>query len=734
MPAMRAWKLTAVCLCALACSDDEVARRASGPPHDAEVPGADVGAARSNPLLPRVDNETCALPDAPPLGEMDIEEAYAALDFERPVWFGYAPGEPDRRYVVEQGGRIRAFDARPDVARADVFLERPVSRDGNEEGLLGLAFHPRYAENGRLYVYYSASRPRRSVLSEYRRDPADPRRALPDSERVLLEIPQPFSNHNGGDLRFGPDGFLYVSMGDGGSAGDPQGNGQKLSTLLGKILRLDVDREDALCDTPYGIPEDNPFAEDRCRGDERRPEIWAWGLRNPWRMSFDRETGELWAGDVGQDKLEEIDIIRGGLNYGWREVEGTRCYLSTCEPARYEAPVHTYGRDEGTSITGGFVYRGAALPELRGAYVFGDYGSKRIWALTRDGDTWDRTLLANTGMRIVSFGEEPDGEILAVTFDGSRSLLRLRRRGGAQAIPIPEKLSETGCFVDAPRQIPAPGVIPFSVNSPLWSDGADKRRWFALPPGGKAIYRAAGGWDFPEGALLIKSFALGGKLLETRMLRRSFDGWRGYTWRWNEAQDEAMLLAGAETMTLPDGAVWDLPSPAQCDECHTSASGGALGPTTAQLNRETPYRGGSFSQLAALEGAGYVDLPGPPETLPKAPAPDDPDASLEARARALLDANCAGCHRPDGAANAQIDLRLETPLARTGLCDVPPDQGDLGIADARLIAPGAPDRSVLLQRMFIRGEGQMPPLATRVVDGHGAALVGAWIQAMQGCP
>ncbi|MCA9542218.1 MAG: PQQ-dependent sugar dehydrogenase, partial [Myxococcales bacterium] len=244
--------------------------------------GLDAGQEGPGPLAPRVENTTCHLPPAPPLGALRVTPAWPNIVMQRPLWFGTAPGQDDLRYVVEQAGRILVFEAENPPA-AEVFLQVGVSRNNNEEGLLGLAFHPDYAENGRFFVYFSASNPRRSIIAEMRRDPNNPRRADAASQRILLEVDQPFGNHNGGDLRFGPDGYLYITLGDGGSGGDPYGNGQQPDTLLGSILRIDVDRQDAACGLPYGIPADNPFAAERCqpgREPAGAPEVWAWGLRN----------------------------------------------------------------------------------------------------------------------------------------------------------------------------------------------------------------------------------------------------------------------------------------------------------------------------------------------------------------------------------------------------------------------------------------------------------------------
>ncbi len=332
----------------------------------------------------------------------------------RPVHVAELPDGSGTLAVVEQAGRILSF--RRGAPRAEGVLldhQRAVSRSGNEEGLLSVAFHPRFAEQPYLYVYYAAAAPRRTVVARFRFD--TPRRAAdPGSERVLLEVDQPYSNHKGGQLAFGPDGFLYVGLGDGGSGGDPHENGQNRGVLLGKILRIDVDREQP--PLRYAIPPDNPFVGQA----GARAEIWAYGLRNPWRFSFDRQTGALYAGDVGQDAWEEIDRIVKGGNFGWNLLEGTHCYkTSPCSAVGLEPPIAEYSHGEGRSVTGGFVYRGAALAGLQGRYIFGDYTSGTVWTLPTDrpGLQKPERLLA-THHSISSFGEDAAGELYLVDLDG----------------------------------------------------------------------------------------------------------------------------------------------------------------------------------------------------------------------------------------------------------------------------------------------------------------------------
>ena len=349
-----------------------------------------------------------------PGGALRLDEAFSNLRFTRPVDF-QAPGDGSGRvFVVEQAGIIKAFENRPDIGSADIFLDiRSRVRDqGNEEGLLGLAFHPNFASNGYFYVDYTASNPRRTVVARYRADPNDPARALTDSETVILEVRQPYGNHNGGQVAFGPDGYLYVALGDGGSGGDPHDHGENLATLLGSIVRIDVDGG-----APYAIPPDNPFAGNN---NGYREEIYAYGLRNPWRISFDPATGRLWAADVGQNMYEEVNIIEKGENYGWDVMEGLHCYepRTGCNQAGLTLPVWEYSHDLGISITGGYVYRGPSAPSLSGRYLFADYGTGRIWALAWDGARAQVEEIMDTNLSISSFGVDAKQELYALAFDG----------------------------------------------------------------------------------------------------------------------------------------------------------------------------------------------------------------------------------------------------------------------------------------------------------------------------
>jgi glucose/arabinose dehydrogenase len=350
-----------------------------------------------------------------------LEVAFPGLSFSRPVDLQDPGDDSGRLFVVEQAGVIRVFPNSPGASSADVFLDihALVDDTGNEEGLLGLAFHPDFGNNGFFYVNYTASEPDRTVIARYRTDPRQPGRADPASAVEILSFEQPFSNHNGGQLAFGPDGYLYIAVGDGGSGGDPLGHAQNRATLLGSLLRIDVDSPAG--GRPYGIPPDNPYA-----GNTQgwREEIFAYGLRNPWRFSFDPPTGRLWAADVGQNAYEEIDLIVAGGNYGWNLMEGDHCYLeANCDSTGLIPPVWEYDHSQGQSVTGGHVVRGSST--LGGAYVYADFVSGRIWALRLDGQGRPANeLLLDSGLNISSFGMDAAGGLYLCAFDGRIYLLR----------------------------------------------------------------------------------------------------------------------------------------------------------------------------------------------------------------------------------------------------------------------------------------------------------------------
>jgi uncharacterized repeat protein (TIGR03806 family) len=611
----------------------------------------------------------------------------------------------------------------------------------SEGGLLGLAFAPDFATSGVAYVYYTRRRAdgtgMQSALSRFK-SPDGGLTLDPGSEEVLLTVEQPFNNHNGGGIHFGPDGYLYLGLGDGGSGGDPQNNAQTTTNLLGTFIRIDVS-----AGGHYTIPADNPFAGNpRCTtgiGTTDCPEIHAWGLRNPWRWSFDRATGVLWAGDVGERAREEIDIIARSGNYGWRFREGTLCHNppDDCPTAGLTEPVIDYDRALGGSVTGGYVYRGELLASLAGRYIFGDFVSGRIWVLQANEDGgFDMVELATTGLSISTFGEANDGELYVVDIAGG-GLYQLQPPGSAAADTIPERLSDTGCVDPADPALPAAGLIPYAPAAPFWSDGTGKERWLAVPDGTDITVAADGEFGFPPGSVLVKHFRLDGRLVETRLFMRHPDGsWAGYTWGWNAAGTEAFRITGGATVEI-GSQVLHIPSEAECMQCHTAAAGRTLGLEVAQLNHELDYpqTGRVANQLVTLDAIGLLSPPlgSAPDELPALPDPFG-TAPLAERARAYLHSNCAGCHRAGGPTSSDMDWRYDLPLADTGSCDVPgTTSATLDVQDARIVAPGDQQRSLAWLRMGRRDAHAMPPVGSRLSDDAGLALIGAWIDGLAGC-
>lgn len=348
-----------------------------------------------------------------------LKNAFKNLSFDNPVDLQHAGDGTNRIFVVSQKGLIYVFKNAPSVKSAKIFLDiRDKVKYGGELGLLGLAFHPDYKNNGYFYVNYTTSDPLRSIIARYTVHSKNRNSANKKSEHILFQLNQPYSNHNGGQLAFGPDGYLYIAFGDGGSGGDPHNNGQSKSSFLGKILRIDVNC--ASDSKNYCIPSENPFTGNT---QGYKEEIYAYGLRNPWRFCFDPVTGWMWAGDVGQNSWEEIDIIEKGENYGWRIMEGNHCYnpSSDCDTSGLTLPIWEYGHDEhgNCSITGGYVYRGTKHSELYGKYIYGDYCSGRIWALSYDGtNTSTNTLLLTTDIEISSFGIDKKNELYICDLNG----------------------------------------------------------------------------------------------------------------------------------------------------------------------------------------------------------------------------------------------------------------------------------------------------------------------------
>jgi putative heme-binding domain-containing protein len=724
---------------------------------------------------PWTTSKVVGSPDPPP--PFKAVRVFPNVKFHHPLLIARCPGT-DRLFIGEQEGYLYSVANTPDATK-DLFFDLrrevktidklPGAKDIGE--LYGLVFHPKFQQNRYCYVCYTL-RPKQpkgerfadgSRVSRFKVSDADPPRIDPASEEIVITFVG--GGHNGGDLHFGHDGMLYISTGDAASPNppDPLNTGQDCSDLLSSVLRIDVDRKDP--GKNYAVPPDNPFVGMK----DVRPEIWAYGFRNPWRMSFDRQTGDLWLGDVGWELWEMVHKIEKGGNYGWSIMEGPQPIKPTqkpgptpIRPAMIELP-HTIA----CSVTGGYVYRGKKFPELVGAYVFGDWETRRIWAARFEGDrVKEMPEIVKLGIRMSAFGEDNDGEIYFVEYDHGTVHTLARNDSAGKNSNFPTKLSDTGLFKDAKKHEPADGVFPFSPNARQWQDGATAE-WLVALPGTASVSlfekpRPLPGqvfWhdfkmQFPPGAVLAKTISLdvipsGKRRVETQLLHYDGEDWRGYTYAWRNDQTDADLVhsEGAEKVfevpapTLPHGRreqVWTFHSRTQCLSCHNSWAEYALGFSPAQLNG--PGQGKGPNQLARLNQEGYIrrvskdDKPLPPfdeTTATKEPAlvnPHDPDRPEDKRARSYLHANCAHCHRfGGGGGQVVLELDYSKPLKEMGIFDVPPRQGDFGISDARIMAPGFPWQSVLFYRMAKVGRGRMPHLGSEWPDLDGLRVVGSWI-------
>ncbi len=677
----------------------------------------------------RLSNKTCLAPSDPG-GRILLQKAYGP--FSRPL------AMIERRdrglvYVAEMAGRVKAVDTATGNVITVIDL---VGKVGTffDQGLLGLAFHP-----SKPYAYVTVERDADATTLKdlpYRAEilrfdvSADGRTFDPASEKLILRIDRPTTDHYPGNLVFGPaDGYLYIGVGDGGQYADIPANVKyDPNLLLGSILRIDVD---ATGPAPYAIPKDNPFV-----GGDARPEIWAEGFRNPWRFTFDRQTGEMWGGDVGQVSVEEVDKIDKGKNYGWPMFEGNACFkpATNCDPTGLTAPAFAYPHTEGTCVTGGYVYRGKALPDLIGKYVFGDYTTGRIYSLEGTPGQMKPTLL-NTGGRkpsISAFGEDADGELYAVDWETGNIYALVSGDSMDDGDPgLPALLSQTGCVEPTNPKLPASGLVPYDVNVPLWSDGADKSRFVAVPDDAQIHVEDDGDFSLPAGSVVMKTFSRGGRNIETRLLFHHPTGdWSGASYEWNDDQTDATLLTGAKTKVYPDGKVWEFPSPSQCFVCHKDASHITLGLETLQMNRDFGYAPDRrANQLSTLSAVGYFDKAIDPFAAPKLPEQDG-IAPVEDRARAYLHANCSMCHRKDAGTGVRMDLRYGMPFSAVEGC-APSSFTDS--VNAKIIVPGDPQSSALYRRMAARDGYQMPPLATYIPDGAAAAVLSSWITSLKTC-
>lgn len=689
------------------------------------------------------------------------ENAFPKIRFFEPLSVGVVPGH-NRFGVATRPGKIYTFEIRPDATEPQLLLDVG-------HVVYGLVFHPDFAKNGYFYVMNVDEKNKTATkgnrISRFQVNPNGPLVSDKKTEKVILEWPD--GGHNGGCLRFGPDGYLYIATGDGSGIADGLQTGQKIDDLFASILRIDVDHDEA--GKGYAIPKDNPFVGTA----GARGEIWAYGLRQAWKFSFDDQK-RLWAGEVGQDLWEMIYLIQRGGNYGWSVREGRHPFRPERPkgPTEFVDPIIEHSHSDFRSITGGYIYHSNRLPELKNAYIYGDYDTGKLWSLRVDGKkVVENKQLTDTQIRIVEFAQDPAGDVYLVDFAGGGFHRIVTAPPQKETRPFPLKLSQTGLFESTKDHTPAKGLIPYSVNAPLWSDAAEKDRFIAIPGDSKiefdsVIYPhgpdyADRGWRFPDGTVLVKTFSIdteqgnpaSRKRLETRLLHyRKMPGnddeygaqlWSGYTYVWNADQTDADLLESKgldRTLTIDDASapgghreqVWRFPSRAECALCHNMAAKYALGVTTLQMNKPHDYDGQSANQLAVLDQLGLFQnkLPAAPDTLPSLADYRDETGDLQLRARSYLHSNCAHCHRKWGGGNAEFELQASIPISQTLTVNTRPGQGTFNLKDPKILVPGEPDRSLILERMRITGLGRMPHIASKMVDDESVGLISDWIASL----
>lgn len=770
------------------------------------VPHANSGAnvtlvAASQPVVPKAGFTQLPL-RAGQFVPFSCEDAFDGLRFWDPLYVTPLPDGSGRLAVVERRGTIQLIShANGTFAKEtllDITARVHLSPNEAEEGLLGLAFHPEFAaaaspHRGELFAYYVArgATPGTSTnrLSRFRTVADRLDRADPESERVLIDQPQQVQAHNGGSLLFGPDGFLYLSLGD-DALYPPNPNTQTIyRNLFSGILRLDVDCRGGAASHPpprqpregqtagYFIPRDNPFVG----VPDALEEFYAIGLRNPWRMAFDRATDLLYASDVGGLLREEVNLIAPGSNCCWNYAEGTvrlgadepdpdgspttSAHKSTPQrgkPLGVETwPLFEYPRDAAhRCIIGGHVYRGKQFPELVGRYVYADQ-SGRIYALEitdggrRAGANRLIAVLPEPGIGISSLGEDADGELYFCSIGDLASetgrVFRLRHNRESERDHLPPTLAETGLFANWQTLEPQPFLMPFAVKVPFWSDGADKRRWVALPAGERIDVDPHGQLRFPPGTVFVKHFdlatdrranaAAAPRPLETRILVCDDQGGvYGATYRWSSDRREARLVTFNEIESIPilqaDGMqteqTWTYPGRFECAMCHNAASGNVLGFSLRQLDHVARgnEHGNREPELDRLIRHGFVsDMARRihPTLLGSLSALDVVSAPLEHRVRSYLDANCSSCHNPN-TRFAAFDARIQRGLGEQGIVDgVAYHHSDRG-PDVRIVRPGSIELSMIYHRLSTDDPSlRMPPLGSTVVDGQGVALVIEWI-------
>jgi len=686
------------------------------------------------------------------------ERVFSKLTFNNPVEFVPLPGS-GRLIVAELSGKLLAFQNSPDVADTELVIDLKALYP-DLTAVYGLAFHPDFANNNYCYIAYvlKSGVADGTRVARFTFQSTDPPIIDARSETPIIDWLA--GGHNGACLQFGTDGKLFISAGDGAGPFPPDRlkSGQDVGNLLSTVMRIDVDRPSA--GRNYSIPDDNPFVE----LDGARPEIWSYGYRNPWKMSVDPQTGDLWVADVGWELWEMVYRVEKGANYGWSLMEGPQPVHQERKrgPTPISPPTVAHPHTESRSITGGYVYHGGRLPNLSGAYVYGDYATGKIWGLRHDGTkvTWQEEL-CDTPLAIVCFGLDAAGELYVVNYGEAGEIHRLVPNASAGAnTNFPTRLSQTGLFESVENQTPAPGVIPYSINAALWADHATAERVIGIPAAtegggddestdgsnGSKITEFAKQAQFPSNTVFAKTLSLeiergvpaSKRRVETQILHFDVDIWRAHTYAWNDEQTDAVLVPSEglnRTLNIIDSESpgghreqnWRFASRTECMLCHNAYSKRSIvGFNAAQLSRIHDYGGTRDNQLRTLDHLGLFSEPVSESAVPMADPMNNQD-DLTARARAYLHVNCGHCHRRGGGGTAAINVQHAVALGETNLLGGRPTQGTFRIHGARVVAPGDPYRSVLVYRMSKLGRGRMPHLGSQLVDERGLKLMHEWI-------
>ena len=647
----------------------------------------------------------------------------------RPDWMAYA----DHHESKESISSLWVFEAKAGVKQQVEALTLP------NRLIYGFCFHPQFEQNG--YVYLHTNGPRRgegskSKFSQVTRWTLDRQthRAAPDSPLVILQWGS--NGHDGGGLVFGNDGMLYITTGDGTSDSDVNVTGQRIDLLLSKVLRINVDRPSN--SRPYSIPRDNPFLSTP----NATPETWAHGFRNPWRITSDPKTGDIWVGENGQDLWESVKRVVPGANYGWSKLEGSHPFYLERKlgPGKLTAPTFEHHHREARSLTGGVVYHGKRQAKLQGAYVYGDYATGKIWAGRHDGKrvVWHAEI-ADTALAITAFCEDAAGNLIVVDDRSGFYTLEANPAHG-RPVNFPTQLSATGLFLNTPNLQPAKDVRPYEVNVPHWNDGATARHWIAVPSDESIRFAGNRGWNAPEGTVLVQTLERDGRRLETRLLTQQEGEWAGYSYLWDADQQDAILVSAKGTqLELPQDRFWNIPSRAECMMCHSRAAKYTLGLTELQLNRTVRIDNQPVNQIVnwlkqeLLTGAQAEDYAGGGKRFQNAlPNPHDASLELEPRVRAYWQANCAHCHVEAGGGNAQMELEWRRTLADTRTVNAEPvhSRFELG-PKARIVAPGDLGHTIMMQRISGTGRGRMPPVGGVLPDPQWVALFARWVSELK---